>query len=121
MGEIEARAQEALSQGATEIHIVGGLHPDLPFDFYRDMLRTVKAVSPDLHVKAFTAVEIDYLAGLAGLSIAETLHELKEAGLDSLPGGGAEIFSERVRQVSVPKKSRENDGWRSWRRYTRQD
>jgi aminodeoxyfutalosine synthase len=68
------------------------------------MLKSVKAVSSDLHVKAFTAVEIDYLAGLAGLSIAETLQELKKAGLGSLPGGGAEIFSDRVRQVLCPEK-----------------
>jgi len=102
--EIEDRAREALAQGATEIHIVGGLHPDLPFAFYRDMLRTVKAVSPDLHVKAFTAVEIDYLARIAGLSVHETLRELQEAGLGSLPGGGAEIFSERVREKLCPEK-----------------
>ena len=102
--EIEDRAREALTQGATEIHIVGGLHPDLPFAFYRDMLRRVKAVSPDLHVKAFTAVEIDYLAKIARLSVPETLRELKEAGLGSLPGGGAEIFSERVRARLCPEK-----------------
>ncbi len=102
--EIEDRAREALAQGATEIHIVGGLHPDLPFAFYRDMLRTVKGVSPDLHVKAFTAVEIDYLATIAGLSVPETLRELQEAGLGSLPGGGAEIFSERVREKLCPEK-----------------
>ena len=102
--EIGARAREAWLQGATEIHMVGGLHPDLPFSFYTEMLKSVKAVSPDLHVKAFTAVEIDYLAGLAGLSLAETLQELKEAGLGSLPGGGAEIFSERVRKVLCPEK-----------------
>jgi aminodeoxyfutalosine synthase len=102
--EIGERARAAWLQGATEIHMVGGLHPDLPFSFYTDMLKSVKAVSPDLHVKAFTAVEIDYLAGLAGLSIAETLQELKEAGLGSLPGGGAEIFSDRVRQVLCPEK-----------------
>ena len=104
LGEIEDRARDAFRQGATEIHIVGGLHPDLPFDFYREMLRTVKAVSPDLHVKAFTAVEIDYLAKIAGLSIPDTLQKLHEDGLGSLPGGGAEIFSARVRQVLCPEK-----------------
>src|SRR5574340_548104 len=60
LAEIRNRAMEAHSQGATEIHMVGGLHPDLPFEFYLEMLKTVKSVSPDLHVKAFTAVEIDY-------------------------------------------------------------
>ena len=102
--EIRNRAVEARAHGATEIHIVGGLHPDLPFDFYLEMLRTVKGVSPDLHVKAFTAVEIDYLARIAGLSLTETLRELKEAGLGSLPGGGAEILREEVRQRLCPEK-----------------
>ena len=102
--EIENRALEALQQGATEIHMVGGLHPDLPFEFYLAMLRRVRSVSPDLHVKAFTAVEIDYLGRIAGLSIPETLSELKKAGLGSLPGGGAEIFDERVRQALCPEK-----------------
>lgn len=102
--EVRNRAMEALSQGATEIHIVGGLHPDLPFEFYLAMLRTVKEVSPTLHVKAFTAVEIDYLARLSGLSLAETLAQLKEAGLGSLPGGGAEILRWEVRQRLCPEK-----------------
>ena len=102
--EIRNRATEAHAQGATEIHIVGGLHPDLPFDFYLDMLRTVKSVSPQLHVKAFTAVEIEYLARLAGLTITDTLQELKAAGLGSLPGGGAEIFAVEVRRQLCPEK-----------------
>lgn len=104
LDEIRNRATEAHAQGATEIHIVGGLHPDLPFDFYLEMLRTVKDVSPDLHVKAFTAVEIEYLSKLAGLSIADTLEELKQAGLGSLPGGGAEIFAPEVRNRLCPEK-----------------
>ncbi len=104
LAEIRRRAEDALAQGATEIHIVGGLHPDLPFEFYLGMLRTVKDVSPTLHLKAFTVVEIDYLAGLAGLSIAETLHELKGAGLGSLPGGGAEILTKEVRDKLCPEK-----------------
>ncbi|GLI37886.1 aminofutalosine synthase MqnE [Geobacter hydrogenophilus] len=102
--EIRNRALEAHAQGATEIHIVGGLHPDLPFDFYLEMLRTVKSVSPDLHLKAFTAVEIEYLSKLAGLSVAETLAALKGAGLGSLPGGGAEIFAPDVRNRLCPEK-----------------
>ena len=102
--EIANRAAEAASQGATEIHIVGGLHPDLPFSFYLDMLRTVKSVSTDLHVKAFTAVEIDYLAQISDLPVPETLARLKEAGLGSLPGGGAEILAAEVRQKLCPEK-----------------
>ena len=104
LDEIRRRAEEALAQGATEIHIVGGLHPDLPFDFYLDMLRTVREVSPDLHIKAFTAVEIDYLAGLAGLTVQDTLAQLKSAGLGSLPGGGAEILAKEVRDRLCPEK-----------------
>lgn len=102
--EIRKRAEEAASQGATEIHIVGGLHPDLPFSFYPEMLETVRSVSPRLHIKAFTAVEIDYLARLSGLSIPETLERLKEAGLGSLPGGGAEILGAEVRNKLCPEK-----------------
>lgn len=102
--EIGNRAAEAATQGATEIHIVGGLHPDLPFDFYLDMLRTVRSVSRTLHIKAFTAVEIDYLARIAGLSVAETLARLKQAGLGSLPGGGAEILKKEVRDLLCPEK-----------------
>ena len=102
--EVRTRALEAASQGATELHIVGGLHPDLPFEFYLDMLRTVREAAPDLHIKAFTAVEIDYLAGLAKLSIADTLEKLKAAGLGSLPGGGAEILGASVRQQLCPEK-----------------
>jgi len=104
MDEIRGRAEEAVKEGATEIHVVGGLHPDLPFEFYLEMLSTIKAVSPDLHVKAFTAVEIAYLAGLAKLSIPQTLERLKEAGLGSLPGGGAEIFAPDVRRQLCPEK-----------------
>jgi aminodeoxyfutalosine synthase len=112
LDEIRNRAMEAAAQGATEIHIVGGLHPDLPFEFYLDMLRTVREVSAKLHIKAFTAVEIDYLARLAGLPLAETLRKLKTAGLGSLPGGGAEILSPHVRQQLCPEKI-SGDRWLS--------
>jgi aminodeoxyfutalosine synthase len=104
LDEIRDRAQEALQQGATEIHVVGGLHPELPFEFYLDMLRTIKSVSDSLHVKAFTAVEIAYLAELASLSIPQTLERLIGAGLGSLPGGGAEIFAPAVRDQLCPEK-----------------
>jgi len=102
--DIRKRVEEAACQGATEIHIVGGLHPELPFSFYLEMLRTVRSVSPGLHIKAFTAVEIDYLARLAALSVPETIASLKEAGLGSLPGGGAEILGAGVRQKLCPEK-----------------
>jgi len=104
LDQVRARAEEALSQGATEIHVVGGLHPELPFEFYLELLGTIRSVSPQLHVKAFTAVEIAYLAKLARLSVPETLERLKEAGLGSLPGGGAEIFAPQVRDQLCPEK-----------------
>ncbi|MRR06673.1 MAG: aminofutalosine synthase MqnE [Deltaproteobacteria bacterium] len=102
--EIRSRAEEALSQGATEIHMVGGLHPELPFPSYGEMLQMVKAVSPGLHLKAFTAVEIDHFSRISGLSLREVLLSLKESGLDSLPGGGAEIFAPAVRNELCEEK-----------------
>ncbi len=104
LNDILQRAAEARDAGATEIHMVGGLHPDLPFDFYLEMLAAIKADCPELHIKAFTAVEIDYFAGLAGLSDAEVIEALKEAGLDSMPGGGAEILAPEVRNRICPEK-----------------
>jgi aminodeoxyfutalosine synthase len=104
LGDILEKAAEAAASGATEIHMVGGLHPDLPFDFYLEMLAAIRADSPQLHIKAFTAVEIDYFAGLTGQSVGEVIAELIEAGLGSMPGGGAEILGERVRQKICPEK-----------------
>jgi aminodeoxyfutalosine synthase len=88
---------ERYREGMTEIHIVNGLNPDLPFDYYLDLLRAIKEHYPALHIKAFTAVEIHYFAERFGMSYEEVLRDLVSAGLGSLPGGGAEIFSERVR------------------------
>jgi aminodeoxyfutalosine synthase len=84
--------------------MVGGLHPDLPFDFYLEILAAIKADIPEMHIKAFTAVEIDYFAKLTGQSPAEVIVELKAAGLDSMPGGGAEIFAPEVRKQICPEK-----------------
>jgi aminodeoxyfutalosine synthase len=86
------------SQPLTELHIVNGLNPDLPFSYYTDLLRGFKAIRPGIHLKCFTAVEIAFFADLYGMTDEQVLRELKDAGLDSLPGGGAEIFAERVRQ-----------------------
>jgi aminodeoxyfutalosine synthase len=97
-------AGEHWSDAVTEFHIVGGLHPDLPFQYYVDLLRGLKARFPSVHLKAFTAVEIAYYAHLTRLSIREILVRLKEAGLGSLPGGGAEIFAPRVRRVICDHK-----------------
>lgn len=104
LDQVAEKTCEAAQAGATEIHTVGGLHPDLPFEFYLQMLRTIKQVEPKLHIKAFTAVEIDYFAQLADLSIEAVIDALKEAGLGSLPGGGAEILGQKVRDQICPEK-----------------
>ena len=91
-------------KGVREFHIVSGLHPDLPFEWYLDMLRALKKEFPKIHLKAITAVEIDYLAKLSGMSITDTLKKLRDAGLDSLPGGGAEIFNPSVRNTLCAEK-----------------
>ena len=104
MDEILVRAEEAWLQNATELHIVGGLHPDLPFDFYLRMLRILRERFPGMHIQAFTAVEIDHFSRITGLSLGEVIRRLKEAGLGSLPGGGAEIFDPGVRNRICPEK-----------------
>ena len=104
--KVEARAHEPI----TEIHIVGGCHPDLPFVYYLDMLRGIKARRPEVHLQAFTAVEVAHLAQKADMSVPDTLAALKEAGLGSLPGGGAEVFSPRVRPSLCPEKL-SPEGW----------
>jgi aminodeoxyfutalosine synthase len=96
MDQILARAKEADDAGADEVHVVGGLHPDYPYDYYPAMLRAIRDAHPSLHLKAFTAVEIDWFAQLAGRSVEWVLGDLREAGLGSLPGGGAEVLSDRV-------------------------
>jgi aminodeoxyfutalosine synthase len=94
--QVVATARKAADAGATEVHVVGGLHPWLKFDYYLDLLRGIRAACPELHVKAFTAIEIIHLSRVARLSVREVLIALREAGLGSLPGGGAEIFDDRV-------------------------
>jgi len=96
MEQILDRAKEAADAGADEVHIVGGLHPDYPYEYYPAMLRAIRERFPGLHLKAFTAVEIDFFAGLAGRSVEWVLEDLRRAGLGSLPGGGAEVLSDRV-------------------------
>lgn len=103
--EVVAKARETLAEGGiSEIHIVGGEHPDLPFDYYLDMLRALRELAPDVHIQAFTASEVAHLARLSGLPVREVLLALKEAGLGSLPGGGAEVFSGRVRALVCERK-----------------
>jgi aminodeoxyfutalosine synthase len=102
--EIYARGAQGVREGATEFHIVGGLHPDLPFEYFLEMIRGLKQRCPGVHLKAFTMVEVGYFARIAKLSIEETLRQMKEAGVDSLPGGGAEIFHPRVRKIICDHK-----------------
>jgi aminodeoxyfutalosine synthase len=92
--KLRSRSHQAL----TEVHVVNGLHPDLPFDYYTELLRGFKRIRPDIHLKCFTAVEIAFFADVYGKTDEQVLRELMAAGLDSLPGGGAEIFAERVRR-----------------------
>jgi aminodeoxyfutalosine synthase len=108
--EAFATAASGYSEAVTEFHIVGGLHPDLPFEYYLDLISGLKARFPQVHLKALTMVEIAFLAKRGKLSIEETLRQLKQAGLDSLPGGGAEIFNERVRRVICDHKI-DGDQW----------
>jgi aminodeoxyfutalosine synthase len=111
------KAREALALGITELHIVGGLHPSLPFSYYTGFLKELKALDPRLQLKCFTAIEILHLAWLAKKSVRDTLMELKEAGLESLTGGGAEIFRKEVRSaIAKGKESAEEylDVHRTW-------
>jgi aminodeoxyfutalosine synthase len=115
--EIAQKAREALHLGITELHIVGGLHPNLPFSYYTDMLRALKQVDARLQLKCFTAIEVLHLAWLARKTVKDTLLELRQAGLDSLTGGGAEIFRKEVRsQIAKGKESAEEylDVHRTW-------
>lgn len=102
--DVKRKVQERMDEPITEIHMVGGIHPDLPFSYYLDVLRGIKEIRPEVHIQAFTCVEIAHLAGLAGKSVADTLNLLKEAGLDSIPGGGAEVFAPRIREITCKDK-----------------
>src|SRR5262247_1720124 len=103
-------AASGYSEAVTEFHIVGGLHPDLPFQYFLDLIAGLKERFPQVHLKAFTMVEVAFLAKRAKLTIRETLEKLKAAGVDSLPGGGAEIFNDRVRRVICDHKI-DGDQW----------
>src|SRR5881394_684439 len=135
--QIVEKAREALKLGITELHIVGGLHPSLPFSYYTEMLKALRGLNGEstagspgkadrqvgpttrLHLKCFTAIEILHLAWLAKKSVEETLRELRDAGLNSLTGGGAEIFRKEVRSsIARGKESAEEylDVHRTWHR-----
>jgi aminodeoxyfutalosine synthase len=110
LDEILARAQEASDGGCTELHVVGGLHPGKSFAWYRDIVRVVHESFPRLHLKAWTAVEIDWFARRSGKPVQAVLEELIAVGLGSLPGGGAEIFDPEVRRQISPRKA-DADTW----------
>jgi aminodeoxyfutalosine synthase len=95
----------SLPRTVREVHVVGGLHPDLPWSYFTGMVRGIKRVRPDIHVKAFTAVEVFFFHRLYRMSVERVLTELKEAGLDSMPGGGAEIFANETRKRIIKGKA----------------
>lgn len=97
-------------QPVTEVHIVGGVHPKMNLYFFADLLKAIKAHRPELHIKAFTAVELDYMFRKAKLSVEEGVQVLKDAGLNSIPGGGAEIFAPKIREQICADKV-DGDGW----------
>lgn len=102
--EVKKKVRDRLAEPITEIHMVGGIHPELPFSYYTELLRGIKEVRPDVHIQAFTCVEIAHLAKLAEKPVGETLEILKENGLGSMPGGGAEVFSLRIRDLTCGDK-----------------
>src|SRR3954453_20880393 len=104
LDEVWHRAGEGYTEAVTEFHIVGGLHPQLTLDWFCQMLRGLKERFPQVHLKAFTMVEVAYLARRDKITIRETLERVRDAGMDSLPGGGAEIFNERVRRIICDHK-----------------
>jgi len=102
--EVLEKARESLTGGISEIHIVGGEHPTLPYEYFIEMLQRLRELAPHVHIQAFTASEISHVAAMAGKPVPEVLRELKAAGLGSLPGGGAEVFSSRVRGAVCSRK-----------------
>ena len=104
MEEVEQMVRSFEGSGATEVHIVGGVHPEHDIYYYCDMIRRVKAILPNVAVKAFTAIELSYMIRKAGLSVEEGLKLLIDAGMEAIPGGGAEIFDEKVRAEICPDK-----------------
>ncbi|MDD2234501.1 MAG: aminofutalosine synthase MqnE [Desulfitobacteriaceae bacterium] len=104
LAEIEEKVRQAAAENISEVHIVGGLNPELNYDYYLQMLQSIKRILPHVCLQAFTAVEIDYFTRMTGYPLKRILTDLRAAGLDSLPGGGAEIFSTRVRNTICPQK-----------------
>jgi aminodeoxyfutalosine synthase len=104
LDEIEIQVRNAVSCGIDEVHIVGGLNPNLKIDYFLEMLRRIKSINPNIFIVAFTAVEYDYFARINNLPLEEVFIRMKEAGMGALPGGGAEVFAPEIRKVIAPKK-----------------
>jgi len=110
LADIRKKVKDREQDPITEIHMVGGCHPDLPLSYYESVLREIKVLRPDILIKAFTAVEIAHFAKKEGITTREVLLRLQSAGLNMLPGGGAEVFSPRIRGVLCPTKL-SGEGW----------
>lgn len=108
--DVREKVRERLSEPITEIHMVGGIHPDLPYSYYIEIMQAIKEERPDVHIQAFTCVEIAHLAEISGLGLEGVLADLKKHGLGSIPGGGAEVFSPRIRELTCEKKL-PGSGW----------
>lgn len=104
MDDVREQLLSRIKEPVDELHVVGGLNLSLPFEYYINLLQTIKSIRPDAVIKAFTAVEIDYLSNLSNLSIHDVIKTLVDAGLGMMPGGGAEVMSNRVRQKLFPRK-----------------
>ena len=109
LDEIEQMARSRSTGGATEVHIVGGVHPDRDLEYYAEMIRRVKRAVPGATIKAFTAVELFYLFSKAGITVKEGLKILIEAGMGAIPGGGAEIFDASIRRQLCPEKCTDDE------------
>lgn len=103
--QIEEKVRGLSEKGFTEIHIVGGVNPKLPFNYYENMIKLIKKHNPTIHIQAFTAVELDYIAKISSFSVEETIQRLKQAGLGSILGGGAEIFHPDIRKIIAGHKT----------------
>lgn len=110
LATVEAEVRRATAMGVREFHIVGGCNPALPFDYYLDLIATVRAGAPDATIKAFTATEIKFIAERGGVDVDQVLTLLRKRGLNALPGGGAEIFDDEVRKKICPNKI-DGEGW----------
>ena len=115
MEEILAKVGETAAAGGTQVMIQGGIHPDLPLSYYENMLRSIRERYPSIVIHSFTATEILYFAQKEGITVEDTLRRLQDAGLASLPGGGAEILVDRVRRLIAPKKIMTEDWLRVMR------